>query len=147
MQNICEILSQIEGMGLFISLAENDHLRVEPKDKITDHARELIKGNKTNLVYYLGDIKLQQLSSPKRASSLPSPIALTWLQDHRQALKAAGWTAAELYRRNKSKGIAWCGLWDKPFLEVYLQPGGVIEFECVMHGRDIHQTAGPLSNH
>lgn len=32
--------------------------------------------------------------------------ALEWLRAHRQALRTAGWTSPELYRRNKSKGIA-----------------------------------------
>lgn len=75
----------------------------------------------------------------------PSPVALDWLQEHRQALKAAGWTGREIYRANKSKGICWCGLWDKPFLKVYLHSDGVIEFECVDGGRDCIQTARPES--
>jgi hypothetical protein len=73
-----------------------------------------------------------------------SPVALSWLLSHRQALKDAGWTGRELYRRNKSKGICWCSLWDEPFLKVYLHNNGVIEFECVIAGKDIIQTARPL---
>ena len=30
---------------------------------------------------------------------------------NRQELKYAGWTAGELYRRNKSKGIVWLYQW------------------------------------
>lgn len=74
-----------------------------------------------------------------------SPVALEWLQEHRQALKAAGWTARESWRRNKSKGICWCGLWDKPFFKAYLHDNGVIEMECVIAGRDVIQTARPMT--
>ncbi len=83
--------------------------------------------------------------TPKKATANISPVALAWLREHRQQLKAAGWTARELWRRNKSKGICWCGLWDKPFLKVYLHDDGVIEFECVDGGRDVSQTARPES--
>jgi len=91
---------------------------------------------------------MQRLQSPGRlrAPGKPSPVALAWIREHRQALQCNGWTMAELYRRNKSRGIAWCGLWEKPFLKVFLQPGGVIEFECIVLGRDIIQTARSLKN-
>ena len=76
----------------------------------------------------------------------PSPVALAWLFDHRQLLDDAGWTRAELYRRNKYKqGIAWLKLWDKAFLLAYLHDDGVIEFECSSNGRDFIQTARPAS--
>lgn len=81
----------------------------------------------------------------KDAHLKPSPIALAWLQEHRQALRAAGWTARELYQRNKSKGLCWCSLWDKPFFQAYLHDNGVIEMECVIAGRDVIQTARPDS--
>jgi hypothetical protein len=81
--------------------------------------------------------------SPKRGKRISS-VALAWLQNHRQALRQAGWTGRELYRRNKSKGIGWCALWDAPFLKVYLHENGVIEFECVIAGKDIIQTARPM---
>ena len=51
----------------------------------------------------------------------------------------------ELYRRNKSKGISFSGLWDKTLLKVYLHENGVIEFECADGGRDVIQTARPES--
>jgi len=81
--------------------------------------------------------------TPKNGNRL-SPVALSWLKDHREALRAAGWTARELYRRNKSPGICWCTLWEMPFLKVYLHDDGVIEFEAVIAGRDIIQTARPM---
>jgi hypothetical protein len=72
-----------------------------------------------------------------------SPVALKWLWENRQALQCNGWTMAGLYRRNKSRGIAWAGLWEQPFLKAYLYDNGVIEFECVIAGKDIIQTARP----
>lgn len=80
----------------------------------------------------------------KSGKVMPSPVALSWLHEHRQQLKAAGWTYRELYRRNKSRGVCWCGLWDKPFFKAYLHDDGVIEMECVIGGRDCIQTARPM---
>jgi hypothetical protein len=73
-----------------------------------------------------------------------SPVALSWLREQRQALKAAGWTMRELYRRNRSKGLAWSGIWDQPLLKVYLHDSGIIEFESVIAGKDIIQKARPM---
>ncbi len=81
--------------------------------------------------------------TPKNGNRI-SPVALTWLRDHRQELRQVGWTMAELYRRNKSPGICWCKLWDAPFLKTYLHESGIIEFECVIAGRDCRQTARPM---
>ena len=78
--------------------------------------------------------------TPRKAETISS-VALDWLNDHRQALKSSGWTTLELYRRNKSKGICWCRLWDKPFLNMYLHDNGVIEFKFIDNGRDVIQTA------
>jgi len=83
----------------------------------------------------------------RKVKSLPSPVALAWLHEHRQALDVAGWTRSELYRRNKSnRGIAWYLIWDKPFLLAYLHESGVIEFEFSDGGRDVFQTAHPIAN-
>ncbi|MFA5905804.1 MAG: hypothetical protein WC836_17865 [Desulfobacula sp.] len=95
-----------------------------------------------------GWIPLDQSRQPLKretTSKKPSPVALKWIREHRQELRQAGWTGRELYRANKSKGICWCGLWDKPFLKVYLHSDRVIEFECVDSGRDCIQTAQPES--
>jgi hypothetical protein len=51
----------------------------------------------------------------------------------------AGW-----YRRNKSRGIAWAGLWEQPHLKAYLLENGVIEFEFFDGGREVIQTARPM---
>ena len=81
------------------------------------------------------------LQNPVRL--MPSPVALEWLRDHRQELRQVGWTMAELYRRNKSQGICWAGIWDKPFFKAYLHDDGIIECEFVDGGRDVIQTARP----
>ena len=73
-----------------------------------------------------------------------SPIALAWLQEHRQALDDAGWTRSELYDRRKYRqGIAWLDLWEEAFPLAHLHEDGTIEFECSRHGRDYFQTAKP----
>jgi hypothetical protein len=72
-----------------------------------------------------------------------SPVALSWLRKNRAAL-ALGWTKAELYRRNKSRGIAWVGLWDHPGLSVAIESGGTISFSFkTPTGQTIRQTAWP----
>jgi hypothetical protein len=87
---------------------------------------------------------LQKGLDPERPVKKPSDVALSWLCEHRQALRRAGWPASQLYRRNKSPGICWCSLWDKPFFKAYLHDDGVIEMECVIAGRDCIQTARPM---
>lgn len=80
----------------------------------------------------------------RRSKERPSSVSLAWLRDNIVPLRAGGWTASQLWRRNKSKGICWCELWDAPFLKAYLHDNGVIEFECVIEGRDIIQSARPM---
>ncbi len=77
----------------------------------------------------------------KTARGNLSPFALVWLQDHRQELLQSGWTAAELYRRNKSLGIVWLGLWRRADLKVSLLNDGIILF-CFKEG-GAPQTARP----
>jgi hypothetical protein len=73
-----------------------------------------------------------------------SPVALKWLRENRQALQCNGWSMAELYRRNKSRGIAWVGLWDQTGLSVAIESGGVISFNFLTAtGQRIRQTAWP----
>ena len=89
-----------------------------------------------------------EVSVPKKADRLrhgkPSPVAVKWLQEHRQALDDAGWTRSELYDRRKYRqGIAWLGLWEQAFSMAFLHDDGSIEFECSINGRDYCQTARP----
>jgi hypothetical protein len=161
MLNTSEFLHSLSRIGLSISLA-NDRLKITPVDLITDEIRSGIKEHKAEIMAALSDSAGDMLKeAPQEAPQAPrlnvqtsaalpgprahiSPVALSWLLSHRQALKDAGWTGRELYRRNKSKGICWCSLWDEPFLKVYLHENGVIEFECVIAGKDIIQTARPM---
>jgi hypothetical protein len=73
-----------------------------------------------------------------------SPVALSWLRENRQGLKAAGWPANQLWRRNKSKGIAWAGVWGIPGLSVVIQSDGCICFYFTDAGKQIRQTAWPM---
>jgi hypothetical protein len=83
-------------------------------------------------------------TAPKKDKRRPTAVALEWLLKNRQELDDAGWTRAELYRRNKSKiGLAWLKLWEEAFSRAYLHEDGTIEFECSMNGRDYFQTARP----
>lgn len=73
-----------------------------------------------------------------------SPVALSWLRENRKLLQALGWKASELYRRNKSKGIAWVGVWDKPGLSVVIETSGSLSFYFLTAtGQKIRQTAWP----
>jgi hypothetical protein len=74
-----------------------------------------------------------------------SPIALKWLKGHKDDLRLSGWTARELYRRNKSIGIAWVETWNKPGLEITVKDAGVIVFQFqAATGQPIIQTARPI---
>ena len=76
---------------------------------------------------------------------MPSSVALDWLQEHRQALRLNGWTWAELYRRNRSKGLAWMGIWDRDGLEITSNDDGSIIFQFkTATGQEITQTARPV---
>jgi len=113
--------------------------------------RQRLKGDDPEWIRGDGEVYSESLKlsrppySPKQGGRI-SPVALEWLQEHRQALRQTGWTGRELYRRNKSKGIAWCDQWNKPFFKAYLHDDGVIEFEFVDGGRDVILTARPLSS-
>jgi len=71
-------------------------------------------------------------------------VAVTWLRENRQGLKAAGWSCRELYRRNISPGILFSPIWEKPFLKTTLLDHGDIEFEFVDAGRDCINVARPM---
>jgi len=73
-----------------------------------------------------------------------NPVALSWLRENRQGLKAAGWPASQLWRRNKSRGIAWAGVWGMPGLSVAIQSDGCICFHFTDAGKQIKQTAWPM---
>jgi hypothetical protein len=70
-------------------------------------------------------------------------VALSWLRENRQGLKAAGWPANQLWRRNKSRGIAWMSIWGMPGLSVAIQSDGCICFHFLDNGKQIKQTAWP----
>jgi hypothetical protein len=81
--------------------------------------------------------------SPKLGNRI-SPVALSWLAENRKALQCNCWTMAELYRRNKSRGIAWVSLWDQPGLDVVIESSGAISFHFLTAtGQKIRQTAWP----
>jgi len=81
---------------------------------------------------------------PKPRNVGISPIALSWLRENRAELKQYGWTMAELYRRNKSRGIVWVKLWSMPGLSVAIEGTGCISFQFVTAtGQKIRQTAWP----
>ncbi len=83
------------------------------------------------------------------ATRLPdkmTPRAVAWLAEHRPALKAAGWTAGELYRRDRSRGMGWLRLWNKEDLKAVFDPSGRIVFTFINGtGQRITQTAVPQS--
>jgi TubC N-terminal docking domain len=84
-------------------------------------------------------------SRPSTKKVKPSPLALEWLKDHKDVLRLAGWTAPELFRRDKSKGLAWVSLWDKESLEVSIKEDGVIVFQFQSAtNQTITQTARPI---
>jgi len=163
-----EILDMLKNAGLTVSLLHGDQIEVFPADKITSEIRNAIIYNKELIVRHVSTerpapkeseiilpdapkgqswtkTKITETATPcRKPKRLPSPVALKWLLEHRQALDAAGWTREELYTRVKYKqGLAWLDLWEQAFALAYLHPDGTIEFECSVHGRDFIQTARP----
>lgn len=81
--------------------------------------------------------------STKTKAGIPLS-AVSLLHDHRQHLQVAGWTAPELYRRNRSKGIAWLRFWSIKDIFVILSRDGSIKFQYFNEtGKPITQTAFP----
>jgi hypothetical protein len=86
----------------------------------------------------------QVVAAPMPCKKKISNVALSWLRDHRQALKAAGWSMRELYRRNRSRGVAWARVWDKEGMTAILR-GEVIEVAFQDGWKVVQQTARPVS--
>jgi len=123
-----------------------------------------LKGDSPNLDYPKQPPKVGTASSspePEKAAAAPrlndqapgiqphaperiNVVAVTWLRENRQGLKAAGWAASQLWRKNKSRGILFSPIWTRPFLRVTLLDHGAIEFEFVDAGRDCINVARPM---
>ncbi|MFH2122522.1 MAG: hypothetical protein ABIJ50_03420 [Pseudomonadota bacterium] len=116
-------------------------LRQNTPELVSNTDRQKLRGDDPD---WITPAMYQRQTTRARDKRRISPVALQWLREHRQELKAAGWTAKELYRRNKAEGICWSGIWDKPFFKAYLLEKGVIEFEFVDGGRVVIQTARPM---
>ncbi len=97
---------------------------------------------------------MQAVKPPPEAAKAPtiieqaraniSPVALSWLRENKVQLRKQGWRPSELWRRNKSKGIAWAGVWDLPGLSVTIESAGSLSFHFLTAtGQTIKQTAWP----
>ena len=100
-----EILDHIEAENVKLVLLENDKIDVSGDKAKVGKLLPFIRDHKAEIVNYLrGDdhewIRLEPSWRPakKATRQRPSVVALEWLRDHRQALRLAGWTMAELYR-------------------------------------------------
>jgi len=171
MQNSSDVLILLEGAGLSLSISRPGELMVVPRERITPQLRALILERKADILESMagrdGADTLQGIPQQKALEGAEAgrkavagnkeargrevllgapPAALAWLHEYRARLKAAGWTGRELYRRNKSKGILWMRLWNRPDLQISIMPDGIIEFWFMEHGSSIRQTAGPTKN-
>lgn len=162
--NALEIINQLKAEHITIALSDNGKLDISGNKEKIGKILPFIRDHKAEIVNILSLEKQEVNSAPKiedgdfnddemfpspetthkKAKAIIPPFALKWILEHLQALRQAGWTGRELFRRNKTKGICWRQLWDAPFLKVYLHDNGVIEFECVIEGRDIIQSARPM---
>lgn len=162
--NALEIINQLKADHITIALSDNGKLDISGNKEKLGKILPFIRDHKAEIINILSlenkevksapkiedsdfnddEIFPSHETTPKKAKAIIPPFALEWILERRQALRQAGWTGRELFRRNKSKGICWCQLWDAPYLKVYLQDNGVIEFECVIAGKDIIQTARPM---
>lgn len=143
-----EIIQGARADGVLISTDGAGNLKLTGAQGAVDRWITAIRENKVFILAQLCTEKIEQVTAPqkdyRKPKCLPSPVALKWLQENRQALDDTGWTRAELYRRNKSKiGLSWLDLWERALSLAYLHEDGTIEFECSIHGRDFIQTARP----
>ncbi|MBU4230151.1 MAG: hypothetical protein KKG88_07595 [Proteobacteria bacterium] len=71
-----------------------------------------------------------------------------WIRPRLPDLIRAGWTRAELFRRNRARrGVAWLGLWADKAATADLTTNGSIRFTFTRGDRTCTQTARPLSWH
>jgi len=82
--------------------------------------------------------------APKGNTFSSFNTAHKWILQHRQELLDTGWNSSELYRRNKSLGIAWLRIWDKPGVDVNVgRKGEIVFYFKNTTGKKIQQTAFP----
>ena len=103
------------------------------------------------------DIKGNTLGSDKPEAKYSTPVRINrgkqsdfflvahkWILRHRLDLLSAGWNPSELYRRNKSRGIAWMKIWGRPGLIVAVGRSGEIVFRFKNTAKkSVQQTAFP----
>ncbi|MBV5306442.1 MAG: hypothetical protein J0652_07100 [Desulfobulbaceae bacterium] len=149
--NALQIIRDVESHGGKIYLLDGNLKMASKKGIIPPPLLAEVKNHKPEIIHFLSlamnpePSKLNApIKEPRLLGSVVSPAAVAWLQDHRQDLKEAGWPASQLWRRNKSKGIAWSPMWTKSFLKVTLLDSGAIEFEFVDGGKDCINKAYPM---
>ncbi|CAK8713354.1 hypothetical protein GMJAKD_02620 [Candidatus Electrothrix aarhusensis] len=154
-----------EQAGVILSIGSVGKIKAKGGAEQVDRFAPLIREHKPELLAFLqsgsarplydeGKLSHQRVSDRKPTRSIRrsgqaekmSPRAVAWLAEHRTALKAAGWTAKELYRRNRVPGLGWSRLWKKDDLEVVFEPSGRIVFTFSNSvGDQIKQTDIPQS--
>lgn len=168
--SLAEIIDRAEDDGVKLTLSPKGKVIVAGEKHVVNHWRPVLSEHKSELLVFLaekvlhqprqdlGSVRVEQHSDQvagKDAATTaflvkkkikPSPLALEWLRVHKNVLLLAGWTAPELYRRDKSRGLAWVSLWDKESLEVSIKEDGVIVFQFQSATkRTITQTARPTN--
>ena len=149
--NVSEIIHHAIADGVSVSLNGAGQVKITGDESAVQKWLPAISDNKAGIIAALSppgdkapEAEVSVSENQGRLCGKPSPIALAWLQEHRQALDDTGWTRAELYSRVKYKqGLVWLELWDQAFSMAYMHEDGCIEFECSRHGRDYFQTARP----
>ena len=148
--NPARILKEIKKVGVILAISPAGRIKVSGERGNVNSLISIIRDNKPELIKLLlqtsGNSQCHDQTVPRRRGWI-SPVALGWLKKHRQVLKQAGWTSPELYRRNKSRGLAWLLIWDRPGLDILLSNNGGIVFQYVNEtGTAIAQTAFPRRN-
>ena len=156
-------LESAEQAGVTLSLGSAGNIKVQGEQEQVNRLVPLVREHKAALLEFLqggserplcDECKPpQQIASDREPTRSTQrlrhiekmhPRAVAWLAEHRIALKAAGWTAKELYRRNRSPGVGWLRLWKKEDLKAILEPSGRIIFTFSgALGNLIQQTAIP----
>lgn len=145
-----EIIKTVYSSGAKLAVIDGT-LKAKKMRLLHEETINQLKKHKAEIIRLL--IKEKKSTTPAKFTlSVSDPdcrtfmVAHSWISHHRLKLKQAGWTAPELYRRNRSKGIIWLELWDDKAATPSLGDNGEIIFTIIRHDKKIVQTAWPKKN-
>ena len=127
-----EILAYLPTIGINLWV-EGERLKYEATSPLKDTMLAQLKTHKIEIINILRHSntgsELHNRDSRKLIPDRECFIAgYKWITKHLEQLLRHGWKRPELFRRNKSKGIAWLSLWADPEVTPTIGENGQIIF-------------------